>query len=971
MRLAVARHDALAGEIVSGHAGRLIKSRGEGDSLFAVFARASDGVAAACSLRRALADADGPDVQLRVRMALHTGECDLRDGDYFGGAVNRCARLRSVASGGQVLLSTAAFELARDSLPASVRAVEAGWVRLKDLTRPERVYCLVDPSLPWDMTRIAAPTDTQHNLPRQLTTFIGREREREIVASLLERACLVTLTGPGGCGKTRLAIEVAVDLVAGYADGVWFVELATVRESGEIAPAVASALAVAEEAGKPLLDGITDHLRERRCLLLLDNCEHLVAGAGAMVTRLLHACPALRVLATSREPLAVAGEAAFPVPALSFPTPGATALNRPETGGCYHDGGLDEEGLLAYDSMRLFAERARAAAPSFRLTAANAEGVAAICAALDGVPLAIELAAARVSALTVEQIAERLDDRLRLFTTGNRAALPRQQTLRALVDWSYDLLTRDEQELFKRLAVFAGGFSLDAAERICADRDEGGRLLPETAGDLQRPTLIFHPRDVLGILLRLTDRSLLAVEEAAGPARFRMLETLRQYAWEKLEESARLNILRRRHLAYYHSLAAEAERKLRGRDQPAWLERLEADHANLRAALGFALAPAADQPAAAVADITPAADPVAALEIATGIWWFWHVRGYFTEGRTWLSEALRRDQGSSPLRARALNAAAVLARDQGDFASAREQATESLALKRLSGDRQGVAAALSNLGSMALSQSDYSGAEPHYVESLAIERDLGNRQGVTACLIGLANVARERGDIRRARSLYAESLAIKRDLNDPRGVAASLAGLARVALDAGDFAEARSLADESLAIRRELRDARGEAASLHALAEAELASDPDQAERHARQSIGIRQALGDKLGTAHSLRVLGQVALRRGAHREAARLLAQAMEGCAAVLNRRGLADCIGALGTAAAMAGRAEPAGLLLGAQQALREALGAPLGASESDVRRAAVGKLPPAEYARAFARGLLLSPEEALAGGRELAL
>jgi class 3 adenylate cyclase len=453
MRSVMTRHDAIASEAIARHEGTLIKSRGEGDSLFCVFGKASDAVAAALTLQRAFLEEPWPEqTPINVRMGVHTGEADLRDGDYYGSTVNRCARLRSIGHGKQVLISSATAQLVKSNLPSDAGLLEHGHHKLKDMEETDLVSQLLHPDLPRDFPRLRSTHAT--NLPRQLTSFVGREKEIAEVHRLLATTALLTLTGSGGCGKTRLAIEAAAEVVTEYEDGVFLVELAALSDPALVPQTTAAALGVREEPGRPIVQTLVDHLREKHMLLLLDNCEHLLDACAQLADALLRDCSKLQILASSREGLNITGETSYRIPSLSMPETKQAPTAK------------DIEG---FEAVRLFVERARAAQPSFNITDQNAPSVAQLCVRLDGIPLAIELAAARVKALSVEQIAARLDDRFRLLTGGSRTALPRQQTLRAMIDWSYDLLTPKEQTLLRRLSVFAGGWTLEAAEKVCAD----------------------------------------------------------------------------------------------------------------------------------------------------------------------------------------------------------------------------------------------------------------------------------------------------------------------------------------------------------------------------------------------------------------------------------------------------------------------------------------------------------------------
>lgn len=455
MRPALARHDAILNAALAANQGHAFKKIG--DAFCAVFETVPDAFQAALDAQRALHTEpwEGlPPGGLRIRMALHTGAADLRDNDYFGPPLNRVARLLSIGHGGQILLSQVTYELVRDQLPQDVTLKDMGQRRLRDLQRPEHVYLALHPGLPADFPELKSLEHLSNNLPQQVTSFIGREQEMAEVKGLLARTRLLTLTGAGGAGKTRLSLQVAADLLQGGGDGVWFVELAALADPNLVPQTVAQALGVREEPGRTILDTLVDYLKSRKLLLLLDNCEHVLNATAQLADTILRACPDVQILATSREGLNIPGETTYRIPSLSLPDPEQTPT---------------PENLSQCEAVRLFVERAQAAQPSFRVNPHNAPAVAQICHRLDGIPLAIELAAARVRALPIEQIAAGLDDRFRLLTGGSRTALPRQQTLRALIDWSYDLLSPEERTLLRRLSVFAGGWTLEAAEAVCAD----------------------------------------------------------------------------------------------------------------------------------------------------------------------------------------------------------------------------------------------------------------------------------------------------------------------------------------------------------------------------------------------------------------------------------------------------------------------------------------------------------------------
>ena len=599
MRAALARHDALFEQAVAHYGGVHIRPRGEGDSRFAVFASAIDAVAAGVAIQRAFAAEAWPTPRpIKVRIGVHSGEAELRDGDYYGSAVNRCARLRGIGHGGQVLLSEATTILVRDGMPPDARLLDLGRHRLKDLTEPERVSQVVASGLASDFPPLASLDARRHNLPTHPTALLGRERELAEVRKLYEDgARLVTLTGPGGTGKTRLGLQVAADLLDAFEHGVFLVELAPISDPALVPSTVAQALGVRDIGSRPIVDAVKKHLRSRSVLLLLDNFEQ-VLPAAAVAADLLAACPGLAVLATSREPLRLRGEHEYAVPPLALPEAGL---------------GTTSEVVSQAPAVALFVQRARAVRADFALTDENAAAVAEVCARLDGLPLAIELAAARVRLLTPEAMAARLERRLPLLVGGARDLPARQRALRDTIAWSHDLLDEHERRLFRRLSVFVGGWTLDAAEAVC-----------NTDGNL----------DTLDGLESLVSKSLVRQDvDARGEPRFAMLETIREYALERLAASGEAAEMRQRHADNYVALAERTAPELYGHGLVAWFVRLEAEHDNMRAALAWSQA---EERGAGIR-----------LRLPLALWRFWLVRGYPAEGRQWLRRAFSAGDGAS------------------------------------------------------------------------------------------------------------------------------------------------------------------------------------------------------------------------------------------------------------------------------------------------------------------------------------
>jgi predicted ATPase/DNA-binding CsgD family transcriptional regulator len=651
----------------------------------------------------------------------------------------------------------------------------------------------------------------RHNLPEPLSSFIGREAALAELERLQGATRLLTLTGPGGVGKTRLALQLAERLLPAYRHGAWLVELAALAEPRLVPAAVAAALGVHEQAGRPLVETLAARLARRELLLVLDNCEHLLTACAGLAERLLRGCPGLRIVATSRQPLGMAGETRWLVRPLALPAEAGGPAARLSDG----------------EAVRLFVERARAVRPDFALTDRTASPVAEICRRLDGIPLAIELAAARVGLLAPEQIAARLDDRFRLLTGGSRNALPRHRTLRALVDWSHDLLSEPERVLFRRLSVFAGGWTLEAAEAVC------------------------HEQDALELLGQLVEKSLVAVDHQPAAPRYRMHETVRHYALERLEESGEAADVRRRHLDFYRALVEAAEPRLFGAEQQELLARLEREHDNLREALRRA---------------AEGRDVELGLRLAGRLWRFWQVRGHLREGHAWLDRLLSRPDAATPTagRATALNALGFLAFLQGDYDAARRPLEESLAIRRALDDRRGVVESLTNLGLLLRCRDRYEPARSHLEEALAQSRALGDPTWEGRVLNNLARLAFYAGDYVEARALHEASLAKERLVGNSWDIAIAQGDLADVAHATGDHAAARSLYAESLALWRVLRDERGIAQCLEGFALLDAtAARPERAVRLLAAAALLRRRIAEPPSPARRMRLAQLLATAR------------------------------------------------------------------------------------------------------------
>jgi predicted ATPase/class 3 adenylate cyclase len=822
----LAAHRELLRAALVAHSGYEVESQGE--TSFTVFPTAGQAVAAAVAVQRALAAHSWPArVRVRVRMGLHSGTAQLAGERYVGLDVHRAARIAAAGHGGQVLLSQTTRDLVEDDLPEGVTVRELGAHRLKDLQRPERLSQLVLPDLPADFPPLNALDRHRHNLPIQLTSFVGREREVAELTPLLLETRLLTLTGPGGTGKTRLALRLATEVVEQFPDGVWLVELAPLADPALVPQAVATALGAREQPGRSPRDALLDFLRAKTLLLLLDNCEHLITACAELAETLLRAAPGLRILSSSREALGIAGETAYRVPSLPLPEAGHAP---------------DVSVLARNDCVRLFVERATAAAPAFHLTAANAPAIAQIGRRLDGIPLALELAAARATVLPPQQIVAGLDDRFRLLTGGRRTALPRHQTLLALIEWSHELLSEPERVLLRRLSVFAGGWSLEAAQAVCGE--ELGA-------------------DVLDTLARLADKSLVEVEAPgeATEARYRLLETIRQYAREKLVAAREMEAMRDLHLDYFVRLAETAEPKLRTAAQLEWLGRLDAEHDNLRAAQTWALEQEAND---------------RALRLVAAIAYFWIIRGYLTEGLNWLREPLARTQletsatnvrgdTGSPVvvvghRAKALHLSAMMQLATLNAKEARALVAEALHVWRELGDTWWIAVELEMEALIMTFQQQNEAALADLEEGMALARQLEDPWPLANCLTRFGDALRPIGRTAEARPRLEEGVALARRLGDRILLSEGQRELGLITFAEGDLVTAASLTAEALANGRALGSIPHIFLALfQSISIACLQGDVAKARAFCREVIALELA-SSLFGNAFLLSALGLVA---------------------------------------------------------------------------------------------------------------
>jgi len=793
MKAALAKHDSILKETIESNNGQIIKTTGDG--VHAVFSTAIDAINAALDAQKKFQTSQVSvdlNIAIRVRMGIHTGEAELRDGDYYGGTLNRAARIMSIGHGGQILISETTLQIAREHLPKDVSTVDLGQHQLKGLSTTEHIHQVSTPELESEFPTLRSRVQRTDNIPSQLTSFVGRERELAEARSRLENARLLTLIGPGGTGKTRLSIQLGRQLLSEYKDGVWLVEFAPISDPSLIMQTIASVLEIGEVPGVPLNVLVHDYLREKHLLLILDNCEHLVEASAKVADELLRVAPNIKIIASSREALGINGETVYRVPSLSLP-------NQDE---------VTKEAAEGFESVQLFVERASAANRKFQLTDENASSVAQICFRLDGIPLAIELSASRITVFSPEQIAKRLDDRFKLLTGGSRTALPRQQTLRALIDWSYDLLSEDERALLRRLSVFAGGWTFEAAETIC------------------------NNLDVFEHLPQLVNKSLVTVKDDGDEPRYFLLETIRQYARDKLLEQGEGKGTRDRHLAYFLEMAETAQPEILAREKELeWIHRLQMEYDNIRTAIEWALSN----------------NPLAAARIVYSLSSLSVVRSSAGEGHRWGEKALKEIDNSGKnktneeklIRARLLVSMGIMSFSMGDNQASRSEAMEATPTLRELDDRRALAIALGFLcgaciltghkeesievfdEALALAEElgdkyilgtvlsagsrvdvfakgDFTKGIEHHTRASELLKENGNRWSYGITMFGFGNLYMAQRDFEKSREKYKIAMQTMQELGSMRNVSMIKSDLAHILRYEGKYTEAISAYRETI-----------------------------------------------------------------------------------------------------------------------------------------------------------------------------
>ncbi len=838
-----------------------------GDSFCCAFENTEDAVKAAVQIQINLSSEmcqlsgqERKNCAIRVRIGIHSGNAEWNGKTYMGYiTLARTARVMSAAYGEQILISKDAYELCcpkpgsrKEETESNISFRDLGERRLKDVIEPIRLFQVVSKELREEFPPLMTLDARPNNLPVQLSGFIGRADEIKHAKELLKDNRLLTLTGTGGLGKTRFSLQVAADLIDDFANGVWFVDLAAVSDPVFLPITILNDLGLKEEQKKTPEETLGEHLKDKEILIILDNCEQIIESCAKLTENLLLTCPKLKVIATSREALNCKGEQTYRIPPLTVPDPNHN--NTPEQ-------------LTQYESVRLFIERALAVNPKFRVTNENAPALAEVCSRLDGIPLAVELAATRTKILSVEKIYERLDDRFKLLTGGKRTALPRQQTLRALIDWSYDLLSEDEKILWSRLSVFSGGWTLESAEEVCSDEK-------------------ITKNDMLDLLSQLTEKSVIIYDETKD--RYRILESLKQYGIEKLPDRNEIFI---QHLNYFLKLSKKAKPELIGENTKFWMNIIEADHNNFLSAIEWSVNNENKEKGAVISD-------------ALGS--FWSRMGKYSTGIR-LIEIILESSGSLSklLKGDILNWIGNFRISMGDNEQAKKYLEESLDLSKEIGDKRGIAESMLRLGNVTNSLGDFELAKNYYEESQDVYKEIGSKSGIAATTLSLGQIAFNQGDYGLAKKYFEESLFIFKEIGHKYGIALSIHNLGDVSLLQGDYELAKKYLKEGLDLLKEIGNKKGVAFSINTLGNIALnQGDYEHAKKYYEESLFIFKEIGHKYGIALSILSLGMVVFNQGYSEQAKKYYEESLDIRMEIGDKNGIAESIKNVGNVAYVQG-------------------------------------------------------------------
>lgn len=934
LQAALEKHHAIMQKAIESNNGFVFEI--VGDAFCCTFENASDTVKAAVDAHLELAKVKWSDAVIKVRMGIHSGNAEWNGKRYMGYiTLAKSARVMSTAYGGQILISNDAYELVKDKFTVSNQLAsrsgeignerftndisfrDLGERRLKDVIQPIRLFQIISHKLRQDFPPLNTLDVRPNNLPVQLTSFIGREEEMKNVKSLLKQTHLLTLTGSGGSGKTRLALQVAADVIDDFISGVWLVDLASLFEPTLLQQAIIKVFGLMEGPKRPLEEILYNYLRGKEILIILDNCEHLIEACSKLTEKLLNNCPKLKIIATSREALRCEGEQTHRVLSLEIPDP--KDKNSPEK-------------LSQYEAVRLFIERALSVDSTFRVNNDNAPALAQICYQLDGIPLAIELAAARTKVLSIEKICERLSNRFNLLTGGKRTSLPRQQTLRALIDWSYDLLSEKEKILWRRLSVFAGGWTLEAVEEVCSDEK-------------------MEKEEVLELLHQLTEKSIIVFEKEKE--RYRILKTLKQYGEVKLREANEVEEILSRHLYYFMEFSETVEPKLEGSEIQIWLEKLEEDHGNFQSAIEWSIR---------------SGDREEGARLAGSLGYFWKVRGHYSTGRRLLESILDNAQGVGRIsRAKTLYSLGSIVTLLGEYERARKILEESLALSREMGEKRGIAYALNSLGNAAADLGNYEQAQKFYEESLILRREMRDKRGIAFSLNNLGNVAYNQGNYEQAENFFEESLVLSREMGEKRGIAIFLSNLGNVAHFRGNHEQAQKFIEESLALSRDMGEKTGIAESLNTLGDfAYNQGYYEQAKKFYEESLTLRLEMGEKIGIADSLNNLGTIAYRQENYGQAMIFFEESLTLRREIGDKSAIAVCVIGFAGVLLAGNHLYRAVMLLGAVEATLKFIGKVLDRDDQKFQEQIINrlheKLSKEEFSKYWEEGKQLTLEQA---------
>lgn len=860
------KHNSILTEAIESNCGHIFQIIG--DSFAAAFFNAADAINAACIAQKNLSNEKWNEAKIISRMGIHSGYAEWSGSRYMGYAtVARAHRVMSAAYGEQILISNDAYELVGEKIN-QISFRDLGERRLKDVIKPIRLFQIIAAGLREEFPPLKTLDARPNNLPVHLTNFIGRENEMKSMRDLLKQTHVLTLTGTGGSGKTRLALQIAADTIDDFENGVWLIELASLSDTSLLPQTITKALGIQEEPTKTVEDTLIDFLKKKEMLIVFDNCEHLIEAAAHLTEKMVSNVPKLKIVATSREALRCSGEKIHSVLTLETPDPKKEYI---------------ADDLFQYESIRLFVERASSVNEAFRLTDENARTLSKICFQLDGIPLAIELAAARTKAISIEQIYERLHDRFTLLTGGKRTSLPRQKTLRAAIDWSYDLLSENEKILWSRLSVFSGGCTLDAAEVICSyDK--------------------LSKNEIVDLLTDLTEKSIIIFDTINS--RYQLLETIRQYGHEKLTERNEIELISEKHLSYFSELAQAEDAKFKGHKIVESLKVLDKESTNISKALDWS------------------AENSLSLEkakLALAMQYYWTIRGLISEGLSRLESVLQnmtkaqaefyfklvfaagilyrvkceykkatesfeeslnyfRNGEKCLVISDLLNNLGLISSDQGDYSKALELHEEALLVAREIDDKRGIANSLNNIGNIHHYRHNYKKALEFHEESLTLRRETGDKKVIASSLLNLGSITREQGNYQKALALYEESLTTFREIGDKKGIAMSLNNLGIISMAQGDFLKATTLLESGLAISREIEDKNCISLTLNSLGNMTLSQgNYGKALEHYEENLRNRQEINDKRGIAFCLNHLGALYIHKGDYLMAFELLEESI----------------------------------------------------------------------------------------------